>query len=69
MLTQKASIKKLETEKLFNQLHKRNMLNFLKMMIYTGKKFTAYATRLPLTLSHMNFNKNCYTDIWPLMIF
>ena len=34
MLTQKASIKKVETEKLFNQLRKRNMLNFLQMMIY-----------------------------------
>ena len=31
--------------------------------------FTAYPIRLPLTLSHLNFNINCYTDIWPPMIF
>ena len=35
----------------------------------TGKKFTAYPTRLPSTLSQVNFNINCYTDIWLPIIF
>ena len=45
MLSQKASIKNRDGE-IGQPTAQRNMLNILKMMISTGKKFTAYHTRL-----------------------
>ena len=45
MLSQKPSIKNRDGE-IGQPTAQRNMLNILKMMISTGKKFTAYHTRL-----------------------
>ena len=45
MLSQKASIKNRDGE-IGQPTAQRNMLNILKMIISTGKKFTAYHTRL-----------------------